>query len=201
MAIAAIASRLPAVAATTCRSQWRRDARVLGPSTIWSADATHANLSVPPFCGSWVAFSLGCEPGSSESAPCVTWSVFGSPPLQHGTPLPGASAPTDPQSPKGGSQWRRITRGVPTPRLLGDLQWQLGRSLFGMPARGPSRLLFRMVGSWVAALQLTNGGVVHAVVPCGPRGNSSTARVAVDDWTSCGLECETTPPVRSYPAR
>ena len=53
------------------------------------------------------------------------------------------------------------------PRLLGDLQWQLGRSLFGMPARGPSRPLFRMVGSWVAALQLTNGGVVDAVVPCG----------------------------------
>ena len=47
------------------------------------------------------------------------------------------------------------------------MQWQLGRSLFGMPARGPSRPLFRLVGSWVAALQLTNGGVVYAVVPCG----------------------------------
>ena len=46
-----------------------------------------------------------------------------------------------------------------------------------MPARGPSRPLSRMVSSWVAALQLTNGGVVDAVVPCGPRGNSSTAWV------------------------
>ena len=42
----------PAVAATTCRSQWRRDARVFGPSTTWCAVATHADLSVPPFCGS-----------------------------------------------------------------------------------------------------------------------------------------------------
>ena len=52
VATAAIASRLPAAAATICSIQRRRDARVLGPSTIWSADATHAVSSVPPFCGS-----------------------------------------------------------------------------------------------------------------------------------------------------
>ena len=146
-----MASRLPAVAATTCRSPWRRDARDRGSSTTWCAVATHADLSVPPFCGRQVAFSLGCQPGSSESAPCVTWSVFGSSPLPSRHHCPGQVA-TDPQSPKGGSQrtcWR-----VPTPRLLGDLPWQLGRSLFGMPARGPSRPLPRTVGSQVAALQL-----------------------------------------------
>ena len=55
---------------------------------------------------------------------------------------------------------------VPTPRLLGDLHWQLGRSLFGMPARGPSRPLF--VWSVLGSPPFTNGGVVYAVVPCGP---------------------------------
>ena len=44
-----------------------------------------------------------------------------------------------------------VTRGVPTSRLLGDMLWQLGRSLFGMPAWGPSRPLSRLAGSWVAA--------------------------------------------------
>ena len=69
----------PAVAATTCRSQWRRDARVLGspplrtlgslgPLPFFFTDATHAVSRVPPFCGSWAAFSLGCQPGSFESA-------------------------------------------------------------------------------------------------------------------------------------
>ena len=31
------------------------------------------------FCGSWAAFSLGCQPRSSEFSPCVTRSVLGSP--------------------------------------------------------------------------------------------------------------------------
>ena len=47
------------------------------------------------------------------------------------------------------------------------MQWQLGRSLFGMPVRGSESSPFRMVGTWVAALHHTNGGVVDAVVPCG----------------------------------
>ena len=36
-------------------------------------------------------------------------------------PLPGAGVPTDPQSPEGGSQRCRITRGGPTPRFLGHV--------------------------------------------------------------------------------
>ena len=62
-------------------------------------------------CGSWVAFSLGCQPGSSESAPCVTWSVFGSPPLRTVRHCTGQVA-TDPQSPMGGSQRACPTRGA-----------------------------------------------------------------------------------------
>ena len=31
-------------------------------------------------------------------------------------------------------------------------KWQLGLCLFGLPARGPSRPLLRLVGSWVAAV-------------------------------------------------
>ena len=80
-----------------------------------------------------------------------------------------------------------------------ELLYQEVFSLHGMPARGPTRSLSRMVGCWVAALQLTNGGVVNAVVPCGPLGNSSAAWV--DDRTSCGLECWTTPLVRDDSGR
>ena len=69
----------PAVAATTCRSQWRRDARVLGPANTLCSDAMHALSTIPPSCGSKEAVSLGCQPGSSESAPFL-WSVLGSPP-------------------------------------------------------------------------------------------------------------------------
>ena len=39
------------------------------------------------------AFSLGCQPGSYESAPCVAWSVLGSPPLELVPPLPGGRRP------------------------------------------------------------------------------------------------------------
>ena len=56
------------------------NAGVFGAPPFFFTDATHAVSRVPPFCGSWAAFSLGCQPGSFESAPCVTWSVFGSPP-------------------------------------------------------------------------------------------------------------------------
>ena len=142
-----------AVAATTCCIQWRHDARVLGSLLLvhwglWSADflctdATHAVSRVPLFCGSWAAFSLGCQPGSSESAPCVTWSVLGSPPVRafHHCPLG-----------EGGSQ-RACTHGFWVSRRSGVVLAvgpafvrQLGRSL-GMPARGPSRPLQRLVGT------------------------------------------------------
>ena len=70
-------ARIPAVASTTCTRQWRRDARVLGSIPFHALGslgplpfcATHAGLRVPLSCGSWDAVSLGCQPGSFESAP------------------------------------------------------------------------------------------------------------------------------------
>ena len=93
----------PAVAATTCSIQWRRDARVLGAlplrargslgplplvqyprwfeSTSWTRVAVRTQSL-------WVA-----SPGSYESAPCDTWSVLGVAALTHGPPLPGGRRP------------------------------------------------------------------------------------------------------------
>ena len=158
---------VPADAATTCSGQWRRDARVLGslpfahqgrwaPSPLCT-DATHAVCGSTSFCGSclvavrslslWVA-----SPGVLSQPPCVTWLVSVSPPLQRCPPLPGGRRPLTHSPRRGGSQ-RACQHGVcPPPRLLGDLRWQLRRSLFGMPA-GSESSPFRMVGSWVAALQ------------------------------------------------
>ena len=45
-----------------------------------------------PSVGSQASFSLGCQPGSFESAPLVAWSVLGSPSLLHGPPLHGAGS-------------------------------------------------------------------------------------------------------------
>ena len=42
----------PAVAATTCRNQWRRDAMALDPSITLCSEATHVVLRVPPSNGS-----------------------------------------------------------------------------------------------------------------------------------------------------
>ena len=38
---------VPEVAATTCRNQWRRDARVLGFSATLCSDDTHADFFGP----------------------------------------------------------------------------------------------------------------------------------------------------------
>ena len=73
---------------------------------------------------------------------------------------------TDPQSPEGGSQ-RACTHGGAHSTASGRQALAI-RTQLGMPARGPSRPHPRTVGSWVAALQHTNGGVVDADVPCGP---------------------------------
>ena len=90
------------------------------------------------------------------------WSVFGSPPLcvarsvfwgrrPFVPPLPGAGVPTDPQSPEGGSQWCRITRGVPTPRLLGALKrW----CCFGSHTL-PLRTVALLTQSYPAELEVT----------------------------------------------
>ena len=67
-----------------------------------------------PSFGSWVAFSLGCQPGSCESAPFDAW-VAALCTFHHCT----VQVATDPQSPKGGSQ-RACPLGVPTPQLLGE---------------------------------------------------------------------------------
>ena len=111
--------------------------------------------------GSWASISSGCQPGV-RVIPFFAWSVLGSPPfgtVHHCT----EQVATDPESPKGGSQQARPL-GVPTPRLLGfrrsgvvlavgpAVERQLGRSLFGMPARGPSRPLCYLIGLWVVAL-------------------------------------------------
>ena len=53
-------------------------------------------------------------------------------------PLPGNGLPLT-HSPLREVVSGSVTRRVPIPRLLGVLKWQLGRSLFGVPAWGPSR--------------------------------------------------------------
>ena len=114
-------------AATTCSSQWRRDARVLGSlpirelglwaplpfvryprwqeSTCWSRVAVR-KLSL------WVA-SLG----DMSQPPLTPGRFLGRRPLSSFRHCTGQVA-TDPRSPKGGSQ-RGCPLGVPTPRLLG----------------------------------------------------------------------------------
>ena len=61
---------------------------VFGAPPFLCTDATHAVSRVPLFCGSWAAFSLGCQPGSSESA---AWSVLGRRPFStvHHCPVAG----------------------------------------------------------------------------------------------------------------
>ena len=95
-------ARRPAVAATICSSQRRRDASVLRslpfnalglwvPSLVYNA---HDGLRVPLGQDWQLGRSLlGCQPGSYESAPLDAWSVLGSPPLQQDPPLPGGRRP------------------------------------------------------------------------------------------------------------
>ena len=99
---------------------------VFGCPSVFCTDATHAVSRVLLYCSSWAAL-----------APCIPFvppPPGGRRPLTHSPRKEVVSGPT--------------TRGVPTPRLLGSsLEWQLGRVLFGLPARGPSRPLHRMVGT------------------------------------------------------
>ena len=111
--IATMAARPPAVAATTCSSQRRRDARVLGsppPFAHWRS--SHAGSRVPLSGDEWqLRSSLGCQPGTCESAPCVSWSVLGSPPFRA----------FHPESPEGGSQRSCHARGA-DPTASGRLE-------------------------------------------------------------------------------
>ena len=91
--------------------------------------------------GSWASFSSRCQP-RVRVVPFVEWPVLGS--LWYGLPLSGGRRPLT-HSPR-----RKVVSGpatprVPTPRLLGVAE--------RLCCFGPS---------------LTNGGVVYAVVPCGP---------------------------------
>ena len=106
----------------------------------------HAVSRVPPFCGSWAAFSLGCQPGSFESASCVTWSVLGSPPLRSFHRCPGGRRPLTHSPRREVVSGPAHTRGA-HPTASGRLE---------------EVVLFRQ--SYPA---LTNGGDDNAVVPCG----------------------------------
>ena len=89
--------------------------------------------------GFWVAAPLCRSVGFWVAAPSFV------------PPLPGAGVPTDPQSPEGGSQWCRITRGVPTPRLLGvSRRW----CCFGSHTL-PSRTVALITQSYPADLEAT----------------------------------------------
>ena len=119
---------------------------------------------------------MGCQPGSSESAPCVTCSVLGSPPLQHGPPLPGGRRPLT-HSPR-----REVVSGPAHTRGAHPT------------ASGRHAVAVRTLSLWVASpgdmsqppfstdrslgrRPCCNSGVVYAVVPCGHRGSSFTAWV------------------------
>ena len=88
-----------AVAATTRISQWRHDASLRVPS-LRSTLVLPALFRDSPSCGSWVAFSSGCSPGSESSPP---GRFSGRRPLVRSAIVRWQEA-TDPQSPKGGSQ-------------------------------------------------------------------------------------------------
>ena len=132
---------------------------VLGSPPFFCSDATHAESF--PSCGSWVAFSLGCQPGSYESAPLVAWSVLGSPPLCTVRHCTGQVA-TDPQSPEGGSQRACPTRGA-HPTASGRHALAVNkRSLWDASPGDLSQPPCSKIGFWVVALySLSQRGLQH----------------------------------------
>ena len=92
------------------------------------------------------------SPGVMSQPPVVTWSVFGSPPLRTFHHCPVAGRPLT-HSPRREVVSGPVQLGGPTPRLLGDLLWQLGLCLFGLPAREVRVNPHSMIGSWVVALR------------------------------------------------
>ena len=147
----------PADAATTCCIQWRRDARVLGslPLVHWGSLGPFPSCALmPPTLFREFLFSVAvgplslwvASPGSSESEPCVTMSVFESPPLQLVPPLP--------------SDRRPLTRSPRREVVSGPAHTRGAHSTAS--GRRKEVLLFRQPYP-----ALTNGGVVYAVVPCG----------------------------------
>ena len=98
--------RLPRQPATAV---WRHDARVLGslPYGQWGLWAPALFRMLQSTLGREHLLFLAVY----ESAPCVTWPVFGSPLLRTVCHCTGQVA-TDPQSPEGGSQRACPTRGA-----------------------------------------------------------------------------------------
>ena len=175
-----------AVAATTCRSQWRRDARDLGPSNTLRRDATHTDMIVLPSCSSKEAVSLGCQPGSYESAYLVAWSVLGRRPFARSTIARWQEA-TDPQSPEG-----RWSAG-----LLHEGAHPTASGRHGTVALIKQTALL-WIGSWEAVSSGCQPGV--GVVPfnalVGALLQLSYSVGATDKRTSSELDCGKTPPVR-----
>ena len=98
---------------------------------------------------------LGCQPGSSESVPFVTWSVPGSPPFC--PPLPGDRRALT-HSPRREVASGPFTRGVPTPRLLGVSQrWRCS----SVPALG----VIRPLSLWVASPGVLSQPLSHPIGP------------------------------------
>ena len=135
---------------------------------------------------------LPSRPSCLESSP-FRRSVFGTPPLVslgrflgrrpfvRSSHCPVPAFPLT-QSPEGGSQRCRITRGGPTPRLLGHV------SLITQSTLRNGGVVDAVVPCGTSALMtqttLRNGGVVDAVVPCGVGGNSLALGLATSETVS-----------------
>ena len=85
-------------------NRWRHDARVLGSPPLAPKLLREFLLSMVGF---WVAAPL-----------CRTVGFWVAAPSFHHCPVPAFPLT---HIPEGGSQWCRITRGVPTPRFLGHV--------------------------------------------------------------------------------
>ena len=109
---------------------------------------------------------MGCQPGSSESAPCVTWSVLGSPPLELVPPLPGGRRPLT-HSPRrevvSGPAHTRGAHPTASGRYAVAVRplslWVASPGDVSQPPFSTDRSLGRRPCCY--------GGVVDAVVPCG----------------------------------
>ena len=109
-------ARIPAVAATTCTSQWRRDARVLGSLPLHALGSLgplpwcrhHAGLRVPLFVAVRSLSLRDASPGSESSPP---GRLSGRRPCARSA-IARRQEATDQQSPKGGSQRACHTRGA-----------------------------------------------------------------------------------------
>ena len=89
--------------ASNCRDNMQSS---VAPRRLLGATPTLVREYLLVGSGSWASVSLGCQPGSYESAPFFAWSVPGSPPFST------VQVATDPESPKGGSQRACPTRGA-----------------------------------------------------------------------------------------